>query len=146
MAGRKWKFKKRKNEERKKQLKRQLKKQSPRPPPPPPPPPNQLLVSIPLERLPPPQCVVSLPLSAYKSAKVPNGSILLSRIRQLEILPRKWSLDCEIESANHEFVLYQTQCLPPSFVPEVVFSIQVKFCVIALFCVITILLTHIGIT
>ena len=47
----------------------------------------ELCVSISLESLKPPALVVSLPISAYKSASIEDPALLQSRLRKCELLP-----------------------------------------------------------
>ena len=68
MGKRKLRFVQRKNYERKRQ---------------------KLVVSIPLEALPEPECVVSFPLSVYFSAETSDQTVLYSRLSQSQVSSTK---------------------------------------------------------
>ena len=109
MGGRKLRFYTFKNYERKKGAR---KKES------------GLSVSIPLALLSlHPECVVSLPLSAYTLSNVSDGAALLVRLMKLRSIPTGWTM--QSPSPEVPLVLFKLQCLPPIHTPQIMFTIQV---------------------
>ena len=61
------------------------------------------------------ELIVSLPLSAYTSATLPDATVLHSRISRSNALPAGWTLACLPASTTYlaTFALCKLQILPP---------------------------------
>ena len=111
MGRRKVRFDSRKNYERKQRSKRV----------------NALIltVSIRLELLPARECLVSVPISAYTGAVVPNVATLHSRLAQLSVLPHEWKCERPPDYSGHALVIFKSGYNNASLSPKIVFSLQV---------------------
>ena len=108
--GRKLRFDARKNSRRKKHSKKQATVVSER-------------HDLPLKFLP-----VSLPLSAYTGAVVPNIATLHSRLGKLpELLPLEWKCERPPDYSEHALDIFKTGYDSASRFPKMIFSLQVQY-------------------
>ena len=61
------------------------------------------------------ELIISLPLSSYTSATLPDATVLHSRISRSNALPAGWTLACLPESTSYlaTFALCKLQIFPP---------------------------------
>ena len=111
MGRRKLRFDSQKNYERKQRLKRVNT--------------LTLTVSIRLDLLPAREFLVSVPISVYTCALVPNVSMLHSRLLKLSVLPHEWNCERPPDYSGHSLVIFKTGYNNASLSPKIVFSLQV---------------------
>ena len=74
------------------------------------------------------ELIVSLPLSSYTSATLPDGTVLHSRISRSNPLPAGWTLACLPESTSYlaTFALCKLQIFPPLCIAHATFMLTVS--------------------
>ena len=93
-------------------------------------------MSIRLELLPARECLVSVPISAYTGAVVPNVDTLHSRLLRLSILPHEWKCERPPDYSGHALVIFKSGYSNASLSPKIVFSLQVfMLCILTMYMV-----------
>ena len=71
---------------------------------------STLTVSMRLGLLPAREFLVSVPISVYTGAIMPNISPLHSSLLKLSVLPHEWKCECPSDYSGHALVTFKTGC------------------------------------